>query len=481
MSLSATLSSALTGLTATSRGAELVSSNVANALTPGYARRGLALSALQVGGAGSGVRVAGITRDVDLRLLTERRNAQAQADGRETRASFLSAIEARLGVSGDEGSLEARIAAFDTALLDAASRPETQQRLGAALTAAQQLVAHLGSSAAAIQSAREGADRSIAAQVDLLNTSLQRVQDLNIQIRANSASERDTSALMDLRQQEIDRIASIVPLREVDRGNGVVALYATGGAVLVDGQAASFGFSPVGTITPDMTLASGALSGLTLNGRSIDPGDTGVIAGGTLSAEFALRDNQAPDAQAQLDMLARDLVERFADPALDATRASGDPGLFTDAGAAFDPADAVGLAQRLAVNAVVDPARGGAVWRLRDGLGAAAPGGLATSVLLSDMHDALNQSRPAPDGSGARSFATLASDTVASISRRRLDAEAQATFASSRASALHEQEMAKGIDTDQEMQQLLLIEQAYAANARVIQAVEEMMKALMSM
>ena len=42
-----------------------------------------------------------------------------------------------------------------------------------------------------------------------------------------------------------------------------------------------------------------------------------------------------------------------------------------------------------------------------------------------------------------------------------------------------EQELLNGVDTDQEMQKLLLIEQSYAANARVIQVVDDMMRRLM--
>ena len=43
MSLSSTLANALSGLGAASRGAEVVSANVANARTPGYGRRELGL------------------------------------------------------------------------------------------------------------------------------------------------------------------------------------------------------------------------------------------------------------------------------------------------------------------------------------------------------------------------------------------------------------------------------------------------------
>lgn len=36
-------------------------------------------------------------------------------------------------------------------------------------------------------------------------------------------------------------------------------------------------------------------------------------------------------------------------------------------------------------------------------------------------------------------------------------------------------ELADGVDTDAELQRLILVEQAYAANARIIEVVDEMM------
>jgi flagellar hook-associated protein 1 FlgK len=44
--------------------------------------------------------------------------------------------------------------------------------------------------------------------------------------------------------------------------------------------------------------------------------------------------------------------------------------------------------------------------------------------------------------------------------------------------ALTDLEAQNGIDTDQEMQQLLVIEKNYAANAKVIQAVADMIDTL---
>ena len=46
--------------------------------------------------------------------------------------------------------------------------------------------------------------------------------------------------------------------------------------------------------------------------------------------------------------------------------------------------------------------------------------------------------------------------------------------------ALKELELSAGVDTDAELQELLRIEQHYAANARVITTVDELMQTLLS-
>jgi flagellar hook-associated protein 1 FlgK len=68
---------------------------------------------------------------------------------------------------------------------------------------------------------------------------------------------------------------------------------------------------------------------------------------------------------------------------------------------------------------------------------------------------------------------------VSSVATQRLANQSEAVQASSRLSALEELEAAKGVDSDQQTQMLLLIERAYAANARVIQAVEQMLDNLL--
>lgn len=484
MSVTSALTSALSGLHAASRQAEVLSSNVANATTPGYVRREVSLSARVVGGTGQGVNVDGVTRRVDLYLLNDRRAAQAGTAASDRRAAFLNAVEDLVAGRTDAGSLTARIAALDAALIDAASRPESTARLSAVADAATALAGALNDATTAVQARRQDADSAIATAVGTLNDGLQKVARLNAEITAYSGTGADVSALMDQRAQEIDRLSTLVPLREVSRPGGSVALVTTTGAVLLDGPPASFGFRASHTIVAETTLDSGALSGLMLNGKPVATAGAGSPLGeGELAALFDLRDDAAVSAQAGLDALARDLVERFSDPALDPTLAAGAPGLFTDAGLAFDAARETGLAGRIALNAAADPDRGGSLVRLRDGLGATTAGPSGEARLLVALSSRLGADlATASSGmpAGNRSAGDLAADLQSLTATARLTAESDQSFAAARLTALQDLESRdSGVDVDAEMQSLLVIEKSYAANAKVLQTLDDMLKTLM--
>jgi flagellar hook-associated protein 1 len=484
MSLSSSLANALTGLTAASRGAAVISSNVANATTPGYARRELHLSAAALGGYGAGVRVDGVTRAVTQPVLNDRRVADAESGNADLRRAFLDRIEATIGDPGEASSLGGRYAALESALVSAASRPDSGVRLQEVLTAAGALTGTFNRLNGTIQTARMEADAAIARDVAVLNTSLQGIADLNVKITGFRALGQDVSALMDQRQTLVDRVAEIVPVREMPRAGDQIGLYTTGGAILLESQPQPVGFTAVGVITADMTITSGALSGLTLGTTAMPTTDPGPMGGGRLGALFAVRDGLAADAQAQVDALARDLIERFQPPGPDMTLAPGQPGLFTDAGAVVDPLTEAGLSGRVAVSALADPARGGALWRLRDGLGATTQGNVGDATLLQGLNGALTQVRlPASGafGGAARSAAGLAGEVLSGVSLARQVAEDDLAAASTRQAALSDLLAEDGVDTDAEMQRLLLIEQAFSANARVIQTVDDLIRQLIGL
>ncbi len=480
MSLNLALSNALSGLTVNSRMAEIVSSNVANAQTDGYGRRYAELSAESLGGRGAGVRIDGIVRVGDRVLLADRRGAEASLSSGQQKLDALSSLEAAWGIGTDGATIDGRIAALEDALVAAAGDPSSDLRLSRVVGRLNDLAGTVRTSSDAVRTERERADARIAQDVDKLNTALKQVEYLNSEISRARVAGEDALGLVDERQRVIDRISTIVPVREVERDRGMVTLFSTTGLTLVDERAVEVGFSPTPVIVADMSFASGALGGLTLNGQPVQGGGAvGRMTGGSLAANFALRDDILPARQAALDAVARDLIERFQDPATDATLLPGDPGLLTDGGAAFDPLNAVGLAGRISVNAAVDPANGGALFRLRDGVNAVTAGPVGDATQIDRWSDALGVSRPLASGGTSRSAAGHAAATSSALGLERLTTEEEVGFASARYNGLRERELALGVDTDAEMQSLLLIEQSYAANAKVVETIDFLIRKLM--
>ena len=480
MSISQSLSNALSGLSAASRMAEVVSSNLSNALTDGYGRRSVDLSSESIGGRGAGVRVVGITRHVDRGILGDRRLADAELGGRQSLLTSLGRVETTFGAAGDNNGLASRLASLEQALTSIAGDPSAEVRQSNVINRINGVTTALHDSAAGIRNLRQEAEDSIASQVDMLNTSLSQVEALNKDIMVARNAGGDTTGLLDQRQVVIDKISTIVSVRELTRSNGTVALMTTSGQMLVDGPASQFGFTPANYITPDMTLTSGGVRGITLDGVPV-PGATGAgrLDGGTLSAAFGLRDATLVNAQAGLDAVARDLIDRFADPATDPTLTIGDAGLLTDAGAAFDPLNAVGLSGRIKINAAVDPAQGGAAWRIRDGVNATAPGPVGSGTQIDRWIDALGAPKSLTGGGAARSAAGHMASLVSNIGSQRLAAEEDVSFTTARWSSLRQEELAEGVDSDHELQMLMQIEQAYAANAKVMQTIQSMIQTLM--
>lgn len=480
MSITSALSNALSGLGAVSRGAEVASSNLANILTEGYAPRSLELGAKS---AISGVTVLGVQRHVDEGLLGDRRLATAETAFAKTQAEFTKTLENEIGASGDQTSLTGRVAAFEASLVEAASRPDQSTRLDAAVEAAAQTANKFNSISDRIHTLRGAADREISQAVTSINTGLQKLQSMNEKIVAAQARGQATAGLMDQRQVLVDHLSDYLPLRQVPRDNGALALFTTGGVTLLDRGAAQFEFSSANVVAPHMTLENGLLSGLSVNGVQIDPtGPRSPIRDGKLSGLFSVRDDLSTTAQSRVDALARNLVERFQSSALDQTRPPGSAGLFTDDGAVFDPLNEVGISGRLSLNAAVDPTQGGQTERLRDGLNATGTDPAGDAALLQQLQRAVSDATNLTSSdlpTAGRSFSGHLANLSSVVGQERLTSDQSLSFARANEAELTGQEKEMGVDSDAEMQNLLVIEQLYAANAKMIQTLDDMMQTLL--
>ena len=234
MSISSALNSALSGLNVTGKLAAVTSNNLANALTDGFGRQTVELSSAALGGNGAGVTVTGVDRASSPELTSARRVADGDLAGGQGELDALVRLERSIGAAGGTDSLSTRIVAFEASLRQLAETPESAPRQAATAAAAGDLAAKLNQISSEGARVRQTADTEITRQVTEVNTSLSKIAKLNRQIQIFAASGRETASLVDQRERLIDRVASMVPIREHPRSDGVVELTTAQGLSLVD-------------------------------------------------------------------------------------------------------------------------------------------------------------------------------------------------------------------------------------------------------
>jgi len=478
MSIGSALSNAVSGMSAASRRAEVTSHNIANASTEGYAAQRVSTSHHVANGRGAGVLINATERMTNPRLTAGRRDAEAQAG---TDAAKAEGARALADMFEGPTSLFNQISALESNLRTVSEAPESialQERVVASAGAVTDSFASVGEK---IDTLRNQADGDIDAAVTDVNDALKELEILNKQIGYARVSDRSSASLEQSRDEQLDIIAEHIPIRLMPRDQGRVAVLTESGVTLFDGKAKTLSFERSSIVTSEMDFRNGVgpLSGLSVDGVEITPG-TGnqSLEKGKIAGLFEVRDGFTVDAIGEVDAMAADLITRFE--GADIAGADG-RGLFTDAGSSLSASPTAGLSKRIAVNERVDPAQGGEAWRIRDGLDAAAPGAVAATVHVGALLEAMTSTTTTtatldtPD-----SAAGLAAALGSIFEQRGQTLEDRAANSNGRLTTLESAEAEViGVDIDQELQSLILIEQAYAANARVIQVADRLIQRLL--
>jgi flagellar hook-associated protein 1 FlgK len=497
MSISTALSIAASGLGTYSRLSDIAANNIANADVEGFVRKEGRLEAVTRDGQGLGVAIADILRHANPALAREARREGALAAFLDVQAEARGAFAIELGQPSDARSVAAALARLEQAFISLAETPESVSLQREVVDAAQAVTADLARLSGSVRRIREDAELQLRAEVEIVNQSLSDLKRVNDEIKLLAGTGRDVTALEDQRDRLIDTIAERIPVREIRRAPNDILLLTEQGVPLFDGAPAQIGFTRTAGIAPAAVYAPGGpdpgyaavLSGLTIDGRDLAPGsgDAQAITSGRIAGLFAARDDLTVEMQKQVDQLASALIDRFQDPANDPSLAPGTPGLFTAAGLFHDrsdPAEIVGMADRIAVNLAVDPDQGGAAWRVRDGVGAVAPGAAGDPAQVFRFLAAFDDTLTYPADTGLAPMLSLratATELVSGQQSARAEAEAQAARQSTVADTLRDVHInATGVNVDNELQRLLQIEKSYAANANVIQTAARMLDELLS-
>ena len=480
MSLSHAINAARTGLQVTGLRADMVATNVSNATTPGYVRRSVLVSEITTSTNPAGVQADGVGRSTNDALTAQRMASGSDLAQASVLASSWASLSARLGDSVDGSGLFSMMSDFQSALSNAAATPESQANLNAVVDSVKALASEFRSLSQFVSSERVDADREIASGVATVNDALAQVEALNVKLAGIDRTSARAAALMDERQRYVDTISEFLPVDTVKRQGGAIDIVTKEGVFLLAGSARQIEFPPASAVGAGDSIESGALSGMSVGGVDITPGQPsyGAVSSGLFGALFALRDTDLPAFNEQLDTVAGDLLSR-----LDGADTDG-MGVNTSLLIDTNPGSPTGLAGRLAINPLIDPLQGGQLSRLRDGLDATTPGDAGNGRLFNSMLDALQANRSLSAGGFEGSY--NASNLIAGFATRtgqmRISSEAVEASTAAQHSIMAEAERREtGVDVDTQMQMLLEIEQAYAANARVIEIANQMMLKLMEL
>ena len=245
MSISSAIHSATTGLQITSLRADIVATNVANATTAGYVRRSLIVAENIVGGSTAGVQSLGVGRSQNEVLSAERRSLGSDLSQSDLLASTWNTISARVGNTVDGTGLFGSFADFETALSNLATSPESGADMAAVLETARSVVSEFNSLSDFAVSLRSQADSEIADGVDIVNSALGGIRDINAKLAKIDRSSGQAAALIDERGRLLDQISEYLPVQTVQRESGSIDVLTTEGVYLLQGnKARTIEFTP---------------------------------------------------------------------------------------------------------------------------------------------------------------------------------------------------------------------------------------------
>lgn len=443
----ATLSVSARALDAQRFGLDVTGQNIANAATPGYARRQVELAEVP----GRGVEAIGITGVRDLMLERRLRDERPGAGRDAAIAGNLSIVETALGRPGE--SLDATITRFFDSFSELAGDPTSMAARQAVVQAGQSLGQGFNAMSASFVDARRHADAEARLAVDNVNDLTTRIASLNARLRTTTDGTSVRATAQDQLHGALHELSSILDVDVLQHADGTVGVTFGGGRPLVAGtQPFALGVMS----TPPLGLAAVTSGGVTV---------TAEITSGRLGGHLQVRDALVPQYQLELDTLAFSIAD-----SVNAVHVTGFDATGGAAGNFFSPVGAVaGAAAALSVlpGVVADPLEVAAA-------AVALPGDNQIASLVAALRDA-------PAVAGTTTFADAWGQLAFRVGHDALDARQDRD---SREDIVRQMETLRdgvsGVSLDEEALRLMQFQRAYEANARVFRAVDEALSTLMT-
>lgn len=430
---------ALSGMRAAQLAMDITSHNIANASTKGYARQrvNFAAKAGYLGRTsliGGGVEIASVQRISD-RFVARQIRQQLGESG------YYGALEARLGDvesvfnEADDNGIQAAFGDFYSGLAIVAAHPEDTGVRVTALNSGQILATKLRGAHERLMSL----DRENRLQLDFavtqVNANLERLASLNAKIAGTAQLGNAVADLQNERDQVLEEIAkALQPLISVSQDDGAAT-------VTLQGQSLVLGAESV------QLEVTGA--GLFIKGTSIQ-----LTAGqGELGAMLELRDSTMPGYLNDLGTLASAVITDF-----NAVHA---------AGYGLDGTTGVNLFSGNGASDIeINPALLAAPRQLAASSNG-APGDIATIEALLALRDQASVNGVTHEEYYAQIVGAVGAEMKSATDNQR-------SIQSILTSLENRRDAVQGVSLDEEMTDLIRLQQAYNAAARVVAIVDEM-------
>jgi flagellar hook-associated protein 1 len=318
MGISVALSNALSGMRVGQSALEVVSSNVANAGTPGYNRRSVSVID-SLGASSTWAREGAVTRAFNMSLQQHLTGTLSETGFASVRADYVNRVQTLFGKPGTTGSLDSTFNAFQTSLSTLASNTDSFASRADTVQKAQALAGTLNQLTTDIQSLRQEVESQLGSSVDTLNSELASLEKINNRLGDQGIDATSRATLLDQRDRLVSSLSEKLDLRVTYRNDDTVALMTTSGVGILDVKRSIFAFDQAGTLSPtsqfntdDAKSGVGKLTLTTPSGLSIDLVKQNVLQSGTIAAYVELRDKTLVQAQDQLDEIAAALAQSMS-------------------------------------------------------------------------------------------------------------------------------------------------------------------------
>jgi flagellar hook-associated protein 1 len=442
-----TLNTAMTGVTqalqSQQRAMSKVSQNVANVSTPGYARQVPTTDQDSI-----------FSRNYQ---ITDRRAWMLESQVRARQNTLAGATEARTlaerleaSVPVGQGSVPAALDQLYASFSELSVNPSQATSRRAVLEQAQRVASVFRKTAGNLQKETAAADSEVQRTITQINNLSREIADINTSARKLGLT--DDPQVQAQRTELLENLAELVPINPIFNDDGSLTVFMTNGEPLILAEEA-------------MTLrAVPTGSGMQIfDSRNVSIEQTlqSQAQGGKLASQLEYRNSIVPQTQTQLDGLATAFATNINSQWIAGLDASGNApttGLFTW--------NATSPAVTLQVNALSEndvPAAS-----------AGNPGGNGNALALA-------RTRESPligSSTATEVYADLAAGTGRRVSRAESDERLESGML---AVAQNLRDRVSGVSLDQEATELVQLQTAYEASARVLRTINELSQTVIDM